>query len=269
MKISMKLDASAFEAKTKKQIKNLAYSVQQALNDTALQVQARIQGDLRAKFRLRKPANQKGWAGAQSEYSAATGDSPSRSEQSWLVKQIKVFTFANVKKGKLYAEVGIGQRPRLLLSMFETGGMREPAKGKNVAVPNPDVARDGSINKQVSPKYMYKALKMKKYKTKSEYITTKYKKKYGVIVKKYKSKESKVQRKGLERTFMINKPTAKLKMGGIYQRVGPKRGDIRVVYSFQKAFRIRKTLNFINQSKEVYEKQFRENFYKRFYKLNS
>jgi hypothetical protein len=245
MKINIEIDSELLKARTDRQVKNLAYSTAQAVNDTALQVQYRIQGDVQERFHLRKKQGAKSWEGATSPYQDETGDAPARGERSWLVRQVKMFAWANVRRGRLYAEVGVAQRPRLLLAGFETGMMREPFKGKHVAVPVSATARDGSIDRPVDPALTFRKLAFRVRWTKS----------------------GKRQIKGKMRTFILG-ATATHPMGGVYMRVGPGREDIRMAYSFKRAWRLRKVLQFVARGKQVYEKSFRENFMRRFYKLD-
>lgn len=235
MKLNIQIDAEYLKAKTKREAKNLAYSTAQALNDTAKDVQMRIQGDVKKLFHIRK---------GRSDFSQETGDQPSRSERSFIVRQIKIFTWANVMKGKLFAEIGVNNRPRLLLAKFEKGDMREPFVGKRVAVPITETARKGSIKNPVNVALTFNRLALKPHKTKT----------------------GKKQVKGKMRTFILPK-TATHPMGGVYQRIGPKREDIRMVYSFQRAFRLRAVLRFVKRAEETYIKRFRENFLTRFYHL--
>ncbi len=244
MKINISIDAEQLKARTTKETKNLAYSTAQALNDTARDIQYRIQGDVQKLFHLRKKSGAKGWEGSTSAFSEATGDQPSRSERSFIIRCIKVFAWANVMKGKLFAEIGINNRPRLLLAKFEKGGMRDPFVGKHVAVPIPEVARKGSLTNPVDPKLTFKKLAYKTHRTKT----------------------GKKQIKGKMRTFILSR-TNTHPMGGVYQRVGPMRTDIRMVYSFKRAFRLKAVLGFIKRAQNTYIKNFRENFYRRFYHL--
>lgn len=240
MRIEIKIDAEKLKAKTLREQKRLAFSTAQALNDTAKDVQAAIQGRVKELFRIRKKAG----GGSSSEFADATGDQPSRGERSFIVRSIKIFAFANVKKGRIFAEVGIQNRPRLLLSKFETGGTREPFVGKRVAVPTEEGAREGSLDNPVAPELTFKRLGFKTHTTKS----------------------GKKQVKGKERTFILSS-TAAHPDGGVYQRVGPKKEDVRMIYSFRRAFRLRAVLRFIKTAEAVYIKRFRENFLDRFYDL--
>lgn len=240
MRIDIQIDAEKLKAKTLREQKRLAFSTAQALNDTAKEVQAEIQGRVKALFRIRKGAD----GSSSSEFSRETGDQPSRSERSFIVRSIKIFAFANVKRGRIFAELGIQNRPRLLLSKFETGGTREPFVGKNVAVPTEEGARGGSLDNSVDPGLTFKRLGFKDHTTAS----------------------GKKQVKGRNRTFILSK-TAAHPQGGVYQRIGPKREDVRMIYSFRRAFRLRAVLHFIKTAEAVYIKRFRENFLARFYDL--
>ena len=243
MRINVTFDTRMLEAKTQKQIKNLAFSTAQALNDTAKDIQYRVQGDVRQSFRLRKAAGQKGLDGAPADLSAAT-DGPSRSERSWLVRQIAVLAWANVRRERAYAEVGIRARQRLLLAKYDksaTDSMREPFKGRSVATPITRHTRQGGmIARPIDRALTFRALKFKPRRTKS-----------GAL-----------QIKGLQRTFVL-RGSARHPLGGVYQRVGPGRGDIQMLYSFRRAFRLRKVFDLIGRAREMYVSSFRENFYRR------
>lgn len=260
MRIDVRIDADKLIAKTLKAQKNLAYSTAQALNDTAKDIQAQVQGRVKALFRIRK--------GGSSEFSEKTGDQPSRSERSFIVRQIRVFSFASVKKGLIYAEIGIANKPRLLLSKFETGGTRTPFVGKNVAVPTSEVARGGSINNPVEDDLTFRKLAFKKIPNRSGRDTLDAGFKSGLGLKEYKNLAKSLgsdqyQIKGRQRTFILKKTDAH-PLGGVYQRTGPRREDIRMVYSFRRAFRIQKVLSMIETAREEYAKRFRENFTARF-----
>lgn len=242
--INVTIDIDALRARTKREEKNLAYSTAQALNDTAKDVQYKIQGDVQQLFHLRKKPGSKRWEGATSVFSDTYGDQPSRGERAFIVRAIKIFAWANVMKGKLFAEIGINNRPRLLLAHFEKGGLREPFVGRRVAVPIQETARKGSIRNPVDPKLTFRRLAFKTRKTAS----------------------GKKQIKGKMRTFILSK-TPRHPMGGVYQRVGPKPEDVRMVYSFRRAFRLQAVLRFVKRAQQTYATRFRENFYQRFYKL--
>jgi hypothetical protein len=109
MKIDIQFDSRNLKARTLREKKNLAYSTSQALNETAKDVQQKTRIRMDRIFHLRKAG--------------------------FMYRMIKIFKFSNARQGVAYAEIGVQQRPRLLLGHFEHGGWRKPAKGRNVAVP--------------------------------------------------------------------------------------------------------------------------------------
>jgi hypothetical protein len=113
MKIDVKIDTEGLKKKTLREQKRLAYSVSQALNQTAQEIQTEMRVELDKKFTVRK---------AQ-----------------FMYRLIKIFTFANPRKDIPYAEVGIdNSKARTLLSLFDEGvtdSTRQPAVGRQIAVP--------------------------------------------------------------------------------------------------------------------------------------
>lgn len=216
MQVNVEIDTSLLQAKVLKEQKRLVYNTVEAINQTAKAVQAQVREDMARDFHLRS-ANKKG--------------------RKWLLDRIKI-KFAGVKKGLLYAEIYVDQKPRLLLGQFEEGGMREPFKGKNIAVPITATAREGGgKGGEVRQELTFKALGLKPVS-----VTP-------------RLKADRVQFKGKERTFIL-KSTAKHPMGGVFQRTGPGRDDIRMVYSFQKAFQLRRLLRLVQRAKQIYQDKF-------------
>lgn len=109
MKIDFDMDSKELQERFELSEKNLAYATVNAINKTAMQVQAQAKDNLRRKFVLRSD---------------------------FLLSQAAIIKpFASVKKGVLSAEVAVGQKPRLLLADFEAGAQRVPFVGSRVAVP--------------------------------------------------------------------------------------------------------------------------------------
>jgi hypothetical protein len=152
----------------------------------------------------------------------------------WLLEQVKL-KFASAKKGLAFAELYLETRQRLLLAAFETGETRQPFVGKNVAVPHAEVARaGGSIAGEVVPALTFKGMKLKEHTTAT----------------------GKRQFKGAARTFGIQQ-SKQAPLGGVFQRVGPGRGDIRLVYSFKRAFQLRKVLGFVPTAVRIMRDKFK------------
>jgi hypothetical protein len=98
--------------------RRLGYAVVNTLNRLAKEIQAAERQHAPSIFTLRK-----------SEF---------------ILRQLAIITFASVAKGRYEARVRVGQKPRLLLGMFEAGGVHEPLPGRTaLAVPVLGGARPG------------------------------------------------------------------------------------------------------------------------------
>lgn len=240
MKIDVKIDTDKLVARTLKEQKRLVYAVTEAINKAGVAAQEKIRADMSNDFHLRT-ANKKG--------------------RKWLLDRIK-FKFASVRAGRIFAEIFVDQKPRLLLGKFEKGGKREPFVGKNVAVPNPEQARQGgSIGGEVKGELTFKALGLKKVPNRSGRETLDAGHRSGLNRTQYRKLRNTLgkdqyQIKGRERTFLL-RSTAKSPLGGVYQRIGPGRDDIRLVYSFKRAFMLKRVLHLVRTAKEVFEDKFR------------
>lgn len=110
MNIKLRVDNSQLLLRLRNGEKRLAYAVVNAINRTAEDIQAAERQRVRSEFVLRKPE--------------------------FVLRQAAIIKpFASVGQGRLFAEISVGQKPRLLLGEFEEGGERLPFKGKSVAVP--------------------------------------------------------------------------------------------------------------------------------------
>jgi len=81
--------------------KRLAYAAVNAINKTAKLAQREVRQEVEAEFEVRKTEFIKREAA-------------------------KIKPFASVKQGRAFADISVGQKPRLLLSAFERGAVREP-----------------------------------------------------------------------------------------------------------------------------------------------
>lgn len=221
MLIKAEMDTSKLVASMLAQEKQLAYDVAHALNNTAKATQQRIRDQMATAFWLR----------------AST-----KRDRSWLQERIKI-NFASVKKGVMYAEIYIDQKPaRLLLGVYEQGGMRQPFVGKTIGVPNPLTTREGgTFAGELFNYFTFRELKLKKVNVNP--LTTGYRS----------------QLKGQRRTFLL-KATAKFPLGGIFQRVGPGRDDIRLLYSFRKPFMLKRLLKMYDTANATMGEKFKVEF---------
>ncbi len=150
--------------------------------------------------------------------------------RTFLERQIaKIKPFASVRDARPFAEISVGQAKRLQLSIFEKGGDKEPSPGRKlVGVPITGGPARLSFSSPVAETLYLRKLRFKAKRTQT----------------------GKVQLRGQLRTFIL-KRTAQSTYGGVYQRVGPKRDDVRLVYSFKQRPRLRAVLGFVKTADEV------------------
>lgn len=217
MQINVDMDLRGLNARTDREAKRLAYNTVEALNNTAKAFQAKIRQHIEQTFHLR--------------------DDPTKTRR-FLLQQIVIKPFASPKKGIMYVEISVAQKARLLLAAYETGELREGFVGKHAAIPNPATAREGgSFAGAIVPELRFKNLRLKPFTVHA--ITH----------------PDTIQYKGADRTFQLGS-TAKNPAGGIYQRVGPTRDDIRVVYSFKTAEKLKKILDFLSTAELTMKDQY-------------
>ena len=99
--INARFDSRALLTRLEKGHKRLAYAAVNAINNTAKLAQRKVREEVELEFEVRK---------------------------SEFIKReaAKIKPFASVKQGRAFAEISVGQKPRLLLSQFERGALREP-----------------------------------------------------------------------------------------------------------------------------------------------
>ena len=113
--INVAIDTKGLDTRTARGEKRLAYNTAEALNNTGKAAQGAMRVRMEAIMKLR---------------------SETKRNRKWLLERIKL-QFASARKGTVYCELYIDNKNRLLLGAFETGEMREPFVGKNLAEPNP------------------------------------------------------------------------------------------------------------------------------------
>ena len=241
MQISLKVDTSLLDKNAKRYVKNLAFSTAQALNDAALEGQKRIRANMRERFHVR--------------------------QAQILDRSIKIFAFAKAQANRPYAEIGVDNKPRLLLSIFEDGGARLPFIGKNVAVPVTGQAARPSEADSVRADLTFRALNFQKSAITSQGRRILSGRKLAGIRKRKLSGQYLIWQ-GDKRTFILPQ-TRRAPLGGVFQRVGPGKDDIRLIYSFRSNVRLRAALDFVSTTERSFNDVFQESFYRRFYRLNA
>jgi hypothetical protein len=238
MQLNCSVDLSGLNKTLGRYQKNLAYSTAQALRAAVFEAQRRIRESLTRIFHLRRV--------------------------DFMNRSIKIFAFPSVASNRPYAEIGIDNKARLILSLFEDGGSRGPFKGHNVAVPITGQARPSS-SASVREDMTFQALNFQRgpVTARGRSVLAARKKKG---IRKRKLSGGYYVWQGNQRTFILGH-TARAPLGGVFQRVGPKRDDIRLLYVFKNAVQVRATLDFVKQTQSAFDDVFREAFYSAFYRL--
>lgn len=138
-RFDVKIDPSALKTRTLQEAKNLAYSTSQALNATAKDAQTAERVLMDRTFKLRRAG--------------------------FMYRLVKIFQFSNARQGIPFVEMGIDQKPRVLLGTFEGGGPREPMVGKNVAVPITGQPARPSPYSSVPARFTFQGMKFEKHTT--------------------------------------------------------------------------------------------------------
>lgn len=138
MRIDLEVRTAPLILKLRNGSRRLAFAVVNAINATARKVQEAERAKLGDHFEVRKRA--------------------------FLEAQAAIIKpFASVKQGRPFAEVAVGQKPRLLLSTFEKGGTKTPAKGREqVAVPITGQPARPSFSRPVDERFTFRALNLRK-----------------------------------------------------------------------------------------------------------
>ena len=218
MQINVNVDLSGWQLKTLREEKRLAYNLSEALNNTAKAFQLAMRNAISEKFHLR--------------------DDPQKTRR-FLLQQILIKPFASPKKGVMYVEISVAQKARLLLAAYEAGERRQGFVGRDSAVPNPATAREGGqFGGVIKTEVRFKNLRLKPFTVHSL------------------TRPDTVQYKGKDRTFQLGS-TAMNPAGGVYQRVGPKPDDIRLLYSYKTAFKLKAILDFLSTAEITMNERFK------------
>lgn len=102
MQINVTIDNMKLLLRLRNGQKRLAYAVVNAINNTAKRIQAAERERVEEEFTVRR--------------------------QEFIRREAAIIKpFASVREARPFAELAVGKKPRLLLSIFERGGLRKPA----------------------------------------------------------------------------------------------------------------------------------------------
>lgn len=229
MDFTFKLDMAALEKRFDLSGKNLAYASVNAINETAKQIQALERANVAAKFKVRKSAFMQ--------------------QQAAIIKP-----FASVGMARPYAEIAVGQKPRLLLSTFEKGGTRLPFVGKNMAIPLPGSPARPSFSAAVA--IPFQSLGLKPMISAAQAQARK-------AIKGGNAAETRAARKDFTRAASGGRPwvgnsrTYLIPGVGVYQRTGPK--TTVKLFSFYPSKELIPKLGFVAIAQEQGQSMFTHN----------
>jgi hypothetical protein len=203
MKINLQIDSAPLLLRLRNGERRLAYAAVNAINATVKRIQKAERQRIEDEFTVRK--------------------------KTFVLRQAAIIKpFASVGQGRPYAEVSVGQKPRLLLSAFERGGERKPATqgARRVAEPVVGGPARPRFTQPVPTELRVRRLRFDK------------------------TKAGKV-RAAAKRTRTYLVPDV-----GIFQRTGPEAS--RLVYFFSKGKMVRPRLRFIKTAKSITDRWFKE-----------
>jgi len=203
MRIDVRIDSTALVLRLQNGQRRLAYAAVNAINNTAKRIQEAERRRVEEEFTIRK--------------------------REFIRRQAAVIKpFANVRQGRAYAEIAVGQKPRLLLSAYERGAERKPFTPSARSVAEPVVGGPARplFNLPVTPELRVGRLRFDRTKAGRP--------------------RAAVRR---TRTYLV--PTV-----GIFQRVRKK--TPRLVYFFSRGKRLEPRLRFVETAEKVAQRWFGE-----------
>ena len=203
MKINLQIDSAQLVLRLRDGQRRLAYAAVNAINNTAKRIQAAERRRVEQEFTVRK--------------------------KEFIRREAAIIKpFASVKQGRAYAEISVGQKPRLLLSAFERGAVRKPFTSAAKSVAEPVIGGPARLrfSESVPPELRMGRLRFDRTK-------------------------SGKRRVGVTRTRTYLVPEV-----GIFQRVGKEAS--RMVYIFTRGKRIKPRLRFVETARKEARRWFRE-----------
>lgn len=222
-----------------------------ALNNAAKRLQQAEFAQVRSEFTIRKDG-----------YFFGTTDRPGG-----VAARITAFASRpreKVPAGRLYSEVSVGHgsqasQRRTLLGLFERGGLRTPMTpgAKHIAAPITGSPARPTFGAGVPQPYTIAGLgfrafrrgKLVKRRRKNRTVPETLFGEFGRL-ERSQLQQRDLQWKGKNRTFILLHTRAQSD-GGIFQRIGPGRGDIIELYRFLKPFALRPDLHWLDLARTV------------------
>jgi hypothetical protein len=241
--------------------RRLGFGMAIAINKTLERAKTAVHDHARAKFHIRNPRFFFGREGGK-------GGVAGKITQ-------KAF-YPDIMYGELATGAGAveslagGDRARVLFPMFETGGERPLRPGsKASAVPLLGRPARPSINRPVPPEYTIKGLQFRAYKGGKKRLRKtagRHVRGFGVLDefgRLVMPQAGPVQWKGKNRTFLLPK-TKEEPLGGVFQRIGPERGDIREIWTFRHPIQIDDRMDWVGTVRAAANQWFKQELEKQY-----
>lgn len=231
--ISIKLDVANFVRDLDDMaLRQIPYALQLGLNDTTLDGQQGVREHVAGAFTLRKPA--------------------------WILGTVKIGRGDFATKDRLRTQLSIGMgsaspeaaKKEGLLAKFEEGGVKESLDPNfPIAVPTKELR--GSFAELVPMAMFPKSLRLVERRTAS-----------GVLgPNRHVTRRGVEQLKGKRRTFVLDpKNMFGVSSWAVYQRFGPKRGDIRMLWRYKVRVKIPASLHFVDTFSRIVAERWPDRF---------
>ena len=203
MTINLTIDSTELVLRLQSGQRRLAYAVVNAINNMAKRIQDAERRRVEEEFTVRK--------------------------KEFIRREAAIIKpFASVRQGRAYAEIAVGQKPRLLLSAFERGAERKPftPSARSVAEPVVGGPARPQFSQQVTPELRMGRLRFDRTKTGR-------------------------RRAGVTRTKTYLVPEV-----GIFQRIA--KDATRIVYFFSRGKRLEPRLRFVETAEREAQRWFAE-----------
>jgi len=203
MKIDVKIDNTQLVLRLRKGEKRLAYAAVNAINNTLKRIQEAERQHVESEFTIRR--------------------------RDFIRREAAVVKpFANVRQGRPFGEIAVGQKPRLLLAEFEKGAERLPFTPGAQRWGAPIIAGPArpSFASKIVPQLDIRRLKFDLTKT------------------------------GRRRKAVTETATYLIAKVGIFQRLG--KNASRLVYFFSRGSRLKPRLHFVQIAEKEANRWFKE-----------
>jgi hypothetical protein len=203
MRINFQIDSAQLVLRLQNGQRRLAYAVVNAINNTAKRIQNAERLRVEEEFTVRK--------------------------KEFIRRQAAIIKpFASVRQARAFAEIAVGQKPRLLLSAFERGTERKPFTPAAQRVAEPVVGGPARprFSQPVTPELRIGKLRFDRTKT------------------------------GRRRAAVTRTKTYLVPKVGVFQRIA--KVTTRAVYLFTKGKKLAPRLHFVETAEKEANKWFRE-----------